>query len=269
MIQNKYNKWFLVAATVLSLSACGSTSDGSSASDDGSDGGTNEPAKPTQNSMIHNGTRYGTVVSPKTGRVWLDRNLGAERVCTAYNDTRCYGDYYQWGRGYDGHQDPYSEVTQAKATDFQDPGYKFVTYNDDWIAYPDTDEANKKYADIRSATWSKTDGSSICPRGFRVPTQNELDNVRDITKGNGSTILDGMVNSFLKLPAPGRRNHRERGKADVEEAGEVARYPSYEYRSNNGKGIVGGKGLYLTNRKNRLSDFQFSWGLPVRCIKAK
>lgn len=29
--------------------------------------------------ITHNGTSYGTVTSPYTGRVWLDRNLGAAR----------------------------------------------------------------------------------------------------------------------------------------------------------------------------------------------
>jgi len=53
--------------------------------------------------LLH-GVTYGTVTSPYTGRVWLDGNLGASQVCTAYNDSTCYGDYYQWGRGTDGHE---------------------------------------------------------------------------------------------------------------------------------------------------------------------
>jgi hypothetical protein len=51
-----------------------------------------------------NGLTYGLVLSPDTGRVWLDRNLGASQVCTSVTDTACYGDLYQWGRAKDGHE---------------------------------------------------------------------------------------------------------------------------------------------------------------------
>jgi len=49
------------------------------------------------------GRTYG-VVQSLTGRLWLDRNLGAARLPSVRNDYSGYGDYYQWGRGPDGHQ---------------------------------------------------------------------------------------------------------------------------------------------------------------------
>ena len=61
------------------------------------------------------GKSYKPVTSPHTGRVWLDRNIGASRVCTSYDDAQCYGDCYQWGRGYDGHQDSGSSTTPVQA----------------------------------------------------------------------------------------------------------------------------------------------------------
>jgi hypothetical protein len=39
-----------------------------------------------------------------TGKVWLDRNLGARQVCTSSTDAACFGDLYQWGRAKDGHE---------------------------------------------------------------------------------------------------------------------------------------------------------------------
>jgi hypothetical protein len=39
-----------------------------------------------------------------TGRVWLDRNLGATRVAASSTDTEARGYYYQWGRNDDGHE---------------------------------------------------------------------------------------------------------------------------------------------------------------------
>jgi hypothetical protein len=47
---------------------------------------------------------YGIVLSRKTGRKWLDRNLGAPNTPTSYDDYANYGDVFQWGRGTDGHQ---------------------------------------------------------------------------------------------------------------------------------------------------------------------
>lgn len=40
---------------------------------------------------------YGTVTSPYTGKVWMDRNLGATQAATGVNDVASYGDLYQWG----------------------------------------------------------------------------------------------------------------------------------------------------------------------------
>ena len=50
------------------------------------------------------GTEYGYARSPSTNRVWLDRNLGAQRACESISGELCFGDYYQWGRGSDGHE---------------------------------------------------------------------------------------------------------------------------------------------------------------------
>lgn len=40
--------------------------------------------------------QYKTITSPYTGKVWLDRNLGAKRVCKSFTDTQCYGNYYKF-----------------------------------------------------------------------------------------------------------------------------------------------------------------------------
>jgi hypothetical protein len=46
-----------------------------------------------------NGFKYKTVLSPNTGKIWLDRNLGAKQVATSSTDTDAYGTYYQFGAG--------------------------------------------------------------------------------------------------------------------------------------------------------------------------
>jgi hypothetical protein len=71
---------------------------------------------------IFNGLEYQFVTNPTTGRTWLDRNLGATRVATAYNDSDAYGDLYQWGRLTDGHEKRTSSTTAVlSATDV--PGH--------------------------------------------------------------------------------------------------------------------------------------------------
>ena len=85
--------------------------------------------------IIHNGTAYSTVTSPFTGKVWLDRNLGAARVCESFDDEACFGDYYQWGRNFDGHQNSNSESTTLVAIDVNNVGHgDFIVNTVDWVS---------------------------------------------------------------------------------------------------------------------------------------
>ncbi|MBN2782129.1 MAG: hypothetical protein JXQ66_02695 [Campylobacterales bacterium] len=167
--------------------------------------------------IIHNGVEYGSVTSPYTSRVWLDRNLGASQVCTAFDDDACFGDYYQWGRDADGHEKVGSLTTPIQATNVINVGHgDFITssdvedipnedgeeitynYNNDWAS--DSDENGT----LRVAQWSKTDGSSICPVGFRVPTASEIEaEIFNNDKNISNATL--AYESFLKLPSAGFR----------------------------------------------------------------
>ena len=147
--------------------------------------------------ITHNGTSYGVVTSPYTGRVWLDRNLGADRVCTSFDDALCYGDYYQWGRNHDGHEESNSSTISTQASDVGSAGHgDYIVGNTDWAS---TDSNGS----TRSVNWSQTDGSSVCPAGFRVPNMTEL---------KAETLDENVINSdtafanFLKLPSAGSRS---------------------------------------------------------------
>ncbi len=131
--------------------------------------------------ITHNGIGYNTVTSPHTGKVWLDRNLGATQLCIANIDSGCFGDYYQWGRETDGHENPLSETIDSRII----TGTKFVIGFADW-------RINDSAGIARSIAWAKTDGSSVCPTGFRVPISPEFN------------VEDNLA--FLNLPASGRRN---------------------------------------------------------------
>ncbi len=157
--------------------------------------------------ITHNGTNYCTVTSPHTDKVWLDRNLGATQVCTAFNDEACYGDYYQWGRNYDGHQVGTSGTTETLADNVTTVGngdFIKVDFNSNDLASGDADHDGA----IRKANWSKIDGTSVCPTGYRVPTKEELENE---TTGASSAVgnRDDAFNSFLKLPSAGYRDFND------------------------------------------------------------
>ena len=166
--------------------------------------------------IMHNGVSYGTVVSPYTGKVWLDRNLGASQVCTKFDDSACYGDYYQWGRAADGHEKSTSGKTTILATDINNAGSDFIISEQakfyDWARGADNNGS------LRSLNWSKTDGSSICPVGFSVPTIEELKvETIDASDKNGSTKVISRVTAFtnfLKLPQSGYKSRFSNVLAD-------------------------------------------------------
>lgn len=148
-----------------------------------------------------------------TQRVWLDRNLGASQVCTAFDDTACYGDYYQWGRNTDGHQESNSTITVTLATDTNVTNQNIVDNNGsfikngsapyDWVA-----DGVDNNGSIRSGNWSKIDGTSICPVGYRVPTEAELTaETTGLSGANNVQNRDDAFNSFLKLPSAGSRGY--------------------------------------------------------------
>jgi len=160
--------------------------------------------------IAHNGIGYGSVVSPFTGKLWADRNLGASQACTAFNDTACYGDYYQWGRNADGHQVSTSSIIDINDTniiDITNVGHgdfieSYIEYNFDWTGVVDAPDGT-----VRIAEWSKIDGTSVCPVGFRVPTAIEFD-AETITANTPVANQNDAYNNFLKLPSAGYRNAR-------------------------------------------------------------
>ena len=144
------------------------------------------------------GLAYKVVTSPYTGHKWLDRNLGASQACTSFDDASCYGDYYQWGRDADGHEKSGSGTTSTQATSTYTTDDKFIIEHVDWVT-----GYHHNYPNQRATRWSQRDGSSVCPVGFRVPTQAEL---QTETLDNGVVNSDTAFYNFLKLPSAGFRS---------------------------------------------------------------
>ncbi len=64
-----------------------------------------------------NSPKIGPIVEGANRKLWMDRNLGASRVASAYNDSEAYGDLFQLGRLDDGHQDRGSVTTRYVSKD--------------------------------------------------------------------------------------------------------------------------------------------------------
>jgi len=153
--------------------------------------------------IIHNDTTYSTVKSPYTGKIWLDRNLGAKRVCQSYNDKECYGDYYQWGRDADGHEKYYSDITNEVADNIKPNHGKYIVNKLDWTNRGGLFSSAVDNDGIkRQEFWMKTNGEGICPKGFRVPTIGEI---KEEILSSSIKNNEDAFKSFLKLPSAGAR----------------------------------------------------------------
>lgn len=147
----------------------------------------------------------GTVVTD-TGRIWMDKNLGADRAATSPFDPRSFGSLYQWGRFSDGHQlvnrpdsgshTPGSSTTN-QASNIPNPGNRFIT----------TSSANNYnwYTNSNhNSLWQGVNGiNNPCDPGFRVPTSDEWN--AESAKLTDPTNAMTWYNSPLKLVAAGQR----------------------------------------------------------------
>ncbi|VVH61301.1 hypothetical protein BSPWISOX_1775 [uncultured Gammaproteobacteria bacterium] len=202
---------------------------------------------------LFNGLTYALVTSPDTGKVWLDRNLGARQVCTSSTDEACYGDLYQWGRAKDGHESRTSGNKAILATTITPATSMFINSVSPWD-WTSIDSSGASRIDA----WANGGANDICPAGFSVPTEAELtaDTISANITGNASAF-----SSFLRIPVAG---YRDRANGSVSSVRSGAYLWS---RSANG---VNGRGLNITVS---IADFNSNnsnsraLGFSVRCIR--
>jgi hypothetical protein len=193
------------------------------------------------------GKVYNTVTST-TGKIWLDRNLGATQVAISSTDAAAYGDLFQWGRGTDGHQIRTSGTTSTLSTTDIPGDVGFILAPDspyDWRS-PRND-----------ALWQGESGvNNPCPSGFRLPTNVELEaELLTWTSNNAA----GAFASLLKLTVAGHRDNI------IVSLGGVGSYGSYW--SSTVKNTYYSDYLYFDSGNARIYNGRRAYGLAVRCIK--
>lgn len=177
-------------------------------------------------------------VTSATGRIWMDRNLGA----TSSSDA---GHLYQWGRGADGHQIRTSSTTPTSSTALN-PGHGdfILSANEpfDWRSTPYTN------------LWQGVNGThNPCPVGYRLPTKEEWEEERLSWSSNNST---GALNSPLKLQATGRRNY----------GGGAIALDTYGFYWSSTVNSTGSQGLFFGS-SSYTQFVERATGHSVRCIK--
>jgi uncharacterized protein (TIGR02145 family) len=187
------------------------------------------------------------VTNPATGKIWMDRNLGASQAATSSTDANAYGDLYQWGRRSDGHQCRTSPTTSALSSVDQPANDSFIlasNFPNDWRS-PQNDNL-----------WQGVNGvNNPCPSGYRLPTNAELDAERSSWNQNNSS---GAFASPLKFPVAGNRVNSNGSLLNV---GNFGSCWSSTVNGTNSKDLVFNSSSASMGNGSRANGFS------VRCIK--
>jgi hypothetical protein len=185
---------------------------------------------------------YRNTVKTATGKIWMDRNLGASQVATSATDALAYGDLYQWGRGSDGHESRTAgEINIASTSDT--PGHG------DFI-----NQSSNRWRDPTNLNlWQGVNGiNNPCPAGFRLPTKSEWE--AEIATWSGSGF-----DSPLKLPLGGHQHPTLSTPWQVGGSG--------SYWSSTPNDGLHSWNLGLGSSTKTMGIAQQGHGFSVRCIK--
>ncbi len=188
-----------------------------------------------------------TAYNPTTTETWMDRNLGASQVATAYDDAAAYGDLYQWGRFSEGHEKRSSDRDNAGPVNTAAPNEgnswdgKFINPTNDWLS------------PLNNDLWQGETGvNNPCPAGFRLPTDVEWEAER-VTWSSNNTA--GAFGSPLKLTFA---KHRDPSSGLI--------YAGGFYWSSTASS-TSSKALTFNSSSASITTNGRAGGFSVRCIK--
>jgi hypothetical protein len=189
-------------------------------------------------------------VKSRTGRIWMDRNLGASRVANSPTDEKAFGDLYQWGRSADGHQLRDSQVSFNIVNNDNPANSNFIGTSKYW-QIPQNDNL-----------WQGVNGkNNPCPTGYRIPTLKEWEDERNLWGSPG--LWGSPFDTVLKLTNAGMRFER----------GELYLGTTNERDGGYWSSTVSGDFAYVlelqgTYRMIRLTPTYYRInGFSIRCIK--
>ena len=187
------------------------------------------------------------VTNPTTGRIWMDRNLGATQVATSSSHAASYGDLYQWGRRADGHQCRTSSTTATLSSIDQPSNGNFILAPSAPFDWRSSQNAN---------LWQGVNGlNNPCPSGYRIPTETEINAERLSWSQNNSV---GAFASPLKWSMAGNRNFND---GTLTNAGTYGFYWSSTVSGTNSRN------LDLVSYDAYMNTYYRSNGFTVRCLK--
>jgi uncharacterized protein (TIGR02145 family) len=223
---------------------------------------------PSGGSAVCDGSQPTVVVTitSSTGKIWMDRNLGASRAATSAKDYEAYGCLYQWGRGNDGHasitwslgeEGPFGEIpgeavngTTAILSTTDSPGNAFFITDEVSIPYDWRSPKNNNL-------WQGVSGiNNPCPTGFRIPTKAEFQAEITAYSITGPT---GAYNTIHKFPLAGSRAF---DSGMIRAQGEEIWFWTSTTDNNDSYNVLIQVGAVYTNVSNGRAG-----GYSVRCIK--
>jgi uncharacterized protein (TIGR02145 family) len=189
----------------------------------------------------------GEVYNNTTGRVWMDKNLGASRVALSPTDFESFGDLYQWGRRSDGHEKRNSTTSTILSSTNTPPHSSFII-----VSSGNYDWRNPQNNNL----WQGVNGiNNPCPIDYRIPTISEWKTELQSWSSNDVT---GAFDSSLKLPLGGIRNWNNGVKNDEKVRGYYWSSSSANYRV---------QYIYFDDNIVNTDNSIRANGLSVRCIK--
>ena len=225
-------------------------------------GPTVDPGNAFGSTGVVNFTYKGQSVAYKTvrakdGKIWLQQNLGSPQVAFHENDQASYGDYFQWGRWDDGHQNYTSQVISGSSS-LMNPshipsGYpKFIS---------GTTAGSKWWSvgGLATDTWSgttitSTNGKDPCTAlgaGWHLPSANEWLNLSNVEDLSGTMAA---FQSNLRLTAAGYRGIQN---------GDVGYYWTSTALANGEAKVF----FFDNNYNATVGNTQRAEGFSCRCVK--